>query len=140
MSSNSTPSGRPLTLRGARPIRPCQRARRTHSCASCRSEAAKMAMPTTPTLRHRPSRASQGQSRNLYRLFKGLETSDGWDRDRYRQEIELVTGDTGGDDRKLSAAQASDLIKSMKQHAGEEDDSRQGPPPEQSYGYSDEQF
>ena len=83
---------------------------------------------------------SQGQSRNLYRLFKGLETSDGWDRDRYKAEIELVTGDTGGDDRKLSAAQASDLIKSMKQHAGEEDDSRQGPPPEQSYGYSDEQF
>lgn len=126
----------------AQPRQASQTSTSTVAPTSVESRVAQAAARTQPAQQQQGGGGllSKGQSGNLYRLFKKLESDQEWDRDRYKQEIELVTGDTGGDDRKLSPAQASDLIKSLKQHAGEEDEQRQAPPPQTSYGHSTEEF
>jgi hypothetical protein len=108
--------------------------------SSVEGKVAQAAARTQPAPQQGGASISQGQSKNLYRLYKKLEQSDGWDRDRYKQEIELVTGETNGDDRSLTAAMASDLIKSMKGHAGEEDEMRAAPDQPGGFGQSDEPF
>lgn len=70
---------------------------------------------------------SVGQGKNLYRLWKHVLA---WDKDRFLQEVEIVTGSYVADDRQLTKRQASDLIRALKIRAGEPVDD--GPPPAQA--------
>ena len=70
---------------------------------------------------------SVGQGKNLYRLWKHVLN---WDKDRFLQEVEVVTGTYIADDRQLTKRQASDLIRALKIRAGEPVDD--GPPPAQA--------
>lgn len=90
---------------------------------------------------------SDGQSRNLYRLHHHVLN---WPKDRYLQEIEMVTGRSVESDRELLKSEATLLINQLKGHAGEEVDAPrdQAPPPppeddgyeDEGFGYSDEPF
>ena len=83
---------------------------------------------------------TDGQSKNLYRLWKYALS---WDKERYLQEIEIVLGVAITDDRKLTKNQASELIRALKVRAGEPvDEPRQQsapPPPDDEY-FGDEDF
>jgi hypothetical protein len=94
---------------------------------------------------------SDGQSRNLFRLYKHVLH---WERERYFQEVELVLGKTITSDKELTKRDASEMIRSLKILAGEPVDdggpSNQGrsvpnePEPqyasEGQYGHSEESF
>jgi hypothetical protein len=59
---------------------------------------------------------SDGQSRNLFRLYKHVLH---WERERYFQEVELVLGKTITSDKELTKRDASEMIRSLKILAGE---------------------
>ena len=86
---------------------------------------------------------TEGQGKNLYRLWKYALS---WDRDRFLQEVELVTGAKVTDDRKLTKKQASDMIRALKIRAGEPVDDTPAtapstePAPDDSYFDDSEPF
>ena len=87
---------------------------------------------------------SQGQSKNLYRLWKHVL---GWDKETYLQQVELVTGTYVSDDRNITKSQASDLIRALKVLGGEPVDDAPvvpsapaAPSGEGEYVYQDEDF
>ena len=59
------------------------------------------------------------QKKNLWRLFKKMESEQGWAINDYKDQVEVVSGFR--DDRQLTKQQASELITTMKNFAGEED-------------------
>ena len=87
---------------------------------------------------------SQGQSKNLYRLWKHVL---GWDKETYLQQVELVTGTYVADDRNITKSQASDLIRALKVLGGEPVDDAPfvpsapaAPAGDEGYVYQDEDF
>ena len=85
---------------------------------------------------------SDGQSKNLYRLWKHVLH---WDKETYLQQVELVTGTYVSDDRSLTKSQASDLIRSLKILGGEPVDDapfvpQQQAPPVDDYEFGEEPF
>ena len=83
---------------------------------------------------------SQGQKSNCWRLFKKLESEAGWSLDDYKDQIEAISGVR--DDRELTKDQASDLIRTLKDFAGEEDSPppSRAPEPEYTGAYDDTEF
>jgi hypothetical protein len=62
---------------------------------------------------------NDAQKKNLWRLFKKMEAEQGWTLNDYKDQIEIASGMR--DDRQLTKQQASELISTMKNFAGEED-------------------
>ena len=105
--------------------------------------AARAAQAAPPGRQDAGELLSQGQKSNCWRLFKKLEEQAGWTLNDYKDQIELVSGVR--DDRQITKDQASTLIRTLKDFAGEEDTpaptyAGAAAPPAEDYAYGEEPF
>lgn len=68
---------------------------------------------------------SDGQTRNIKRLFMVTKNDHGWSRDDWANQIELASDGQTRDDRKLTFDQGKVFISAVKSLIGEEDQPRQ---------------
>lgn len=79
---------------------------------------------------------SDGQSRNIYRLY---HHKLGWDKDSFLDNAAGIIGHTISSDGDLTKREAGKVIEALKKLAGE-DDGDPGPTPPPAYGTDEEDF